>query len=36
MNVLGKEGWDLMSVSEVLGSGIATLALIATFKRTAQ
>ena len=35
MNVLGAEGWELVKVSEILGSGVATIALIATFKRTA-
>jgi hypothetical protein len=35
MNVLGADGWELVKISEILGSGIATIALIATFKRTA-
>jgi transcriptional regulator with XRE-family HTH domain len=39
MNVLGAEGWKLVKVSEVIGSGMTqmvhTVALIATFKRTA-
>ena len=35
MNVLGAEGWELVKVSEIIGAGIATVALIATFKRTA-
>jgi transcriptional regulator with XRE-family HTH domain len=35
MNSLGAEGWELVKVSEVLGSGVYvnTIALIATFKR---
>jgi hypothetical protein len=37
MNVLGAEGWELVKVFEVLGSGtsVFTAALIATLKRTA-
>ena len=37
MNVLGAEGWELVKVSEVLGSGITvfTVAMIATFKKAA-
>jgi transcriptional regulator with XRE-family HTH domain len=36
MNVLGAEGWELVKVSEILGSAatVFTAALIATLKRT--
>jgi transcriptional regulator with XRE-family HTH domain len=34
MNALGADGWELVKVSEILYSGVATVALIATFKRT--
>ena len=33
MNVLGAEGWELVKVSEVIGSGVFTIAIIAFFKR---
>jgi transcriptional regulator with XRE-family HTH domain len=33
MNALGAEGWELAKVSEIIGGGIATVALVATFKR---
>jgi transcriptional regulator with XRE-family HTH domain len=35
MNILGAEGWDLVKVSEVLGTGAVsyTFAIIATFKK---
>jgi transcriptional regulator with XRE-family HTH domain len=33
MNVLGAEGWDLVKISEIIGRGISTAAIIATFKR---
>jgi hypothetical protein len=36
LNVLGAEGWELLKISEILCSAVATLALIATFKRTAE
>ena len=37
MNVLGKEGWELTKVSEVIGGGgIATLAIVAFLKRVAR
>ena len=39
MNVLGTEGWEVVKISEILGSaasGSCTLALIATLKRTAE
>jgi transcriptional regulator with XRE-family HTH domain len=38
MNELGKDGWDLVRMSEILGAGPGvpyTFALIAIFKRTA-
>jgi hypothetical protein len=34
INALGAEGWELVKVSEILGSAIATIALVASFKRT--
>jgi len=34
VNGLGAEGWELVTTSEIVGSGISTVALIATFKRT--
>ena len=33
LNVLGAEGWELVKVSEVIGDGVATVAIIAFFKR---
>jgi hypothetical protein len=36
MNVLGAEGWDLVKISEIIVSGSYTVALVATFKRTAE
>jgi transcriptional regulator with XRE-family HTH domain len=39
MTELGKDGWDLVRMSEILSAGPGapyTVALIATFKRTAQ
>ena len=38
LNVLGAEGWELVKISEILGSGVTvcTAALIATLKRTAE
>ena len=36
MNALGAEGWELVKISEVLGSGmtVVTTAIVATFKRS--
>ena len=35
LNVLGAEGWELVKISEIIGSGqVCTMALIATLKRT--
>ena len=38
LNVLGAEGWELVKISEILGSAVTviTVALIATLKRTAE
>ena len=38
LNVLGAEGWELVKISEIIGSAVAacTVALIATLKRTAE
>ena len=37
LNVLGAEGWELVKISEIIGSGaVCTVALIATLKRTAE
>jgi len=38
LNVLGAEGWELVKISEILGSAVTvcTAALIATLKRTAE
>jgi transcriptional regulator with XRE-family HTH domain len=39
MNVLGEEGWELVKISEVLGSGVSyvfTVVIIAIFKRAAR
>jgi transcriptional regulator with XRE-family HTH domain len=33
MNALGKEGWELARMSEILAGTVSTVALIATFKR---
>jgi transcriptional regulator with XRE-family HTH domain len=34
MNALGAERWELVKLSEIIGGGTCTVALIATFKRT--
>jgi hypothetical protein len=36
LNVLGAEGWELVKISEILGSTACTVALVATLKRTAE
>jgi transcriptional regulator with XRE-family HTH domain len=38
LNVLGAEGWELVKISEILGSAVTvcTASLIATLKRTAE